>query len=365
MVALPPLEPCLAKYLTSTPAYASQTGGNLLLRMDNAVIAGDNVPYHSGGIQTTSKFSFTYGRVEVRAKFKQGQGSWPAIWMMPEEPVSYGGWPNSGEIDIMEHVNYENVVHQTVHNGAVTGSGGGSSATSSSAYNTADFNVYAMEWSPTAVKFYLNGSLRYTYNKPANATSAQWPYDKPFYLILNQSGGAGWPGAINNADLPFWMEVDYVKVYKQPEFESGATYKIFSAINNTSVVDVNANGTTNGSWVILWSNNTPSTLNQQWRLTNTGDGYYKLQPMHALTKTFDVTNAATVNGTKIQIYDDNATPAQRWQIKSVGNDYYVLAPANAPSKQLELTGAVATNGTRLQINAPTTANAQKFKLVKQ
>lgn len=202
------------KYLTENENYASVSDGNLVLRMDNASIPGDNVPYHSGGVQTLGKFSFKYGKVEVRAKFKQGQGAWPAIWMMPVT-ATYGGWPNSGEIDIMEHVNYENVAHQTVHNGAVTNSGGSSSATSSSSFTVNDYNIYGLEWTESALKFFVNGNLRYTYNKPANPTSANWPFDQPFYLILNQSGGAGWPGAINNSDLPFDMKVDWVRVYQR------------------------------------------------------------------------------------------------------------------------------------------------------
>ena len=201
-----------AKYLTSTSDYASLDGSNLLLKMDNKTISGDAVPYHSGGIQTSGKFALKYGKVEVRAKFTGGIGSWPAIWMMPESPVAYGGWPNSGEIDIMEHVNNESVIHQTVHNGAVTNSNGVSSVTKSSAYNVTDFNTYGIIWDENKIEFYLNGVLKNTYNKPANATSAQWPFDKPFYLILNQSGGAGWPGPITDSNLPFQMQVDWVRI---------------------------------------------------------------------------------------------------------------------------------------------------------
>jgi beta-glucanase (GH16 family) len=204
--------PSWAKYLTSTSDYASLDGSNLKLRMDNAVIPTDLVPYHSGGIETNGKFNFLYGKVEVRAKFTQGQGSWPAIWMMPATPVAYGGWPNSGEMDIMEHVNNESVIHQTIHNGAVTNANGGSSATNSSSYNAADFNIYGIIWTVDKIEFYVNGVLQYTYSKPANATSTQWPFDKPFYLILNQSGGAGWPGPITDSNLPFQMQVDWVRI---------------------------------------------------------------------------------------------------------------------------------------------------------
>lgn len=209
------------KYMTHTSDYVSQDGNNLVLRMDNAVIPTDPVPYHSGGVKSQSKFSMTFGKVEVRAKFTQGRGSWPAIWMMPEPATAYAGWPGCGEIDIMEHVNNEMVVHQSVHNATVTGSGGGTSATHSTSYNAADYNIYGLEWSPNALKFFVNNTLQYTYTKAAGATWQQWPFDVPFYLILNQAGGAGWPGAITNADLPFNMQVDYVRVYNLPIFYNG------------------------------------------------------------------------------------------------------------------------------------------------
>jgi beta-glucanase (GH16 family) len=202
-----------AKFLTNSTDNVSVDGNNLVLTMDNKVIAGDNVAYHSGGIETRNKFKFTYGKVEVRAKFTQGAGSWPAIWMMPDTPA-YGGWPNSGEIDIMEHVNNENTIHQTIHNGAVTNSNGVSSVTKSSSYNSTDFNIYGIIWTENKIEFYVNGLLENTYTKPLNATSAEWPFDKPFYLILNQSGGAGWPGPISDNKLPFQMQVDWVRVYQ-------------------------------------------------------------------------------------------------------------------------------------------------------
>lgn len=210
----PRWSPAWAKYLTASKEYVQVEGKRLVLRMDDKKVAGDDVPYHSGGIQTSGKFSFTYGKVEVRAKFNKGKGSWPAIWLMPEPPHAYGNWPNSGEIDVMEHVNHEPVVHQTIHNALVTGQDGGSTAAHSSAYDENDFNTYGIVWKPDSIQFFINGILKYTYAKPVNATSRQWPFDKPFYLILNQSGGAGWPGAITNTELPFVMEVDWVRVYQ-------------------------------------------------------------------------------------------------------------------------------------------------------
>lgn len=207
--------PAWARYLTASSDYVYQKSGKLLLKMDKANLPGDSLPYHSAGIQSSGKFSLLYGKVEVRAKFKKGKGSWPAIWMMPEGSGAYGGWPNSGEIDIMEHVNNEPHVHQTIHNAAVTNAKGASTATHQATYNADEFNTYGIIWNADAIQFYVNGLLQYTYAKPAHASFKGWPFDKPFYLILNQAGGAGWPGALEEQDLPFEMQVDWVKVYQQ------------------------------------------------------------------------------------------------------------------------------------------------------
>ncbi|HAT91855.1 MAG TPA: hypothetical protein DCS36_05560, partial [Sphingobacterium sp.] len=229
----------------SLPIYASQDGSNLVLRMDNAVVAGDPVAYHAGGVKSMGKFSMTYGKVEVRAKFTQGRGSWPAIWMMPEPATAYGGWPACGEIDIMEHVNNESVMYHTIHNSSVTNANGGSTASKAATYNTTDYNLYTMIWSPNDIRFYVNNVLQYTYARVSGGGTQQWPFDVPFYLILNQAGGAGWPGAITNADLPFSMQVDYVRVYKLPlfsngDFESGTIYPWTTWGGGSSVVSTDA-----------------------------------------------------------------------------------------------------------------------------
>lgn len=204
------------KFITHDEKYAHQKNGNLVLRMDNKQIPGDTMLYHSGGIQSSTKFSLKYGKVEVKAKFTQGRGSWPAIWMMPEPEYAKGTWPDCGEIDIMEHVNNEPVIHQTLHNAAHTRKSGVSTATKSSNYNINDYNVYTMIWTPDEIKFYLNNELKYIYSKQKEWGNKEWPYDVPFYLILNQAGGAGWPGKITDDDLPFQMDVDYVRVYDLP-----------------------------------------------------------------------------------------------------------------------------------------------------
>ena len=204
------------KFITADPSYVHQSNGNLVLKMDDKHVPGDTMPYHSGGVQTSTKFNLKYGKVEVRAKFTQGKGSWPAIWMMPEPKLAKGTWPECGEIDIMEHVNNEPIIHQTLHNAAHTAKSGVSTATQFSAYNIDDYNIYGMVWTPNSISFYFNNELKYTYSKQQEWGNKEWPYDVPFYIILNQAGGAGWPGQLNVSDLPFQIEVDYVRVYDLP-----------------------------------------------------------------------------------------------------------------------------------------------------
>ncbi|QIL38340.1 family 16 glycosylhydrolase [Pedobacter sp. HDW13] len=204
-----------SSYLISNPNYAYQDGSNLVLRMDNATVAGNSQPYHAGGVTSRGKINLKYGRIEVRAKMKEGQGSWPAIWLLPEPATQHGPNPDGGEIDLMEHVNNENVVWHSLHRN------NGSSSTSYGHVKN-DYNIYRLDWTPTSIKMYTNNVLAYTYNKTVGGDWRQWPFDRPFYIILNQSGGLGWPGPITNSQLPFTMHVDYIRVYKLTQAVNGS-----------------------------------------------------------------------------------------------------------------------------------------------
>ena len=207
--------PDWAKYLTSSPATVNNADGFLKLRLiKNTNTSVDNVPYLSGGIQTKSKFNFKYGKVEVRAKFSNGQGSWPAIWMMPEDASA--GWPACGEIDIMEHVNSEDRIHQTIHSDFSNTQGiKNPNPTQTTAFDKNAFNVYGVEWHPDRLDFTLNGKLTFSYPRINTTKTGQWPFDKPFYIILNMAGGGSWTGAITETALPFEMQVDWVRVYER------------------------------------------------------------------------------------------------------------------------------------------------------
>lgn len=185
------------------------------------VVLKDTVmPVTSASIRTAGKASWTYCRVEVRAKLPLCRGTWPAIWMMPEEPAFYGGWPNSGEIDIMEHVGYDpGKVYYTLHCKTYNHSGpNGNPRTSSAAIanENTEFHVYALEWRDGEFEFFLDGKLKYRVRRGATDSWQEWPFHRPFYLILNQTFGGGWGGqqGIDLKGLPQDYVIDYVRVFQ-------------------------------------------------------------------------------------------------------------------------------------------------------
>lgn len=174
--------------------------------------------FTSARLVTRGKAQWKYGRIEVKARLPKGRGTWPAIWMLPAE-WKYGGWPSSGEIDIMEHVGFdEDVVHGTLH---------------SESFNhikktqregiiqvqgvTSDFHVYEVDWTANEVVFKVDGKPYYTVQKSKTDTFKEWPFDQEFYLILNLAVGGFWGGmkGIDQAIWPQRMEVDYVRVYQK------------------------------------------------------------------------------------------------------------------------------------------------------
>lgn len=163
-------------------------------------------------------------RVEVRARLPGNKGNWPAIWMLPKDQA-YGGWPKSGEIDIMESVGCQrDVIHATVHTGAYNWVNG-KQRTNSRPMDIGQWHVYTLEWTPSAVRVGVDGSDYFTFARESGAGSAQWPFDKPFYLILNNAVGGSWGGMClqglrpscsdrSQFAQPQVMEVDYARVYR-------------------------------------------------------------------------------------------------------------------------------------------------------
>lgn len=171
---------------------------------------GVTKPYVSGLVTTRNKFSQTYGRFEARMKLPVVRGTWPAWWLMPAKPT-FGEWPASGEIDVMEYVgDWPDVVYQTIHWGD-----NGVHLQDASAWHvtgtTAEWHTYALEWQRGELRWYVDDALVKTYNPPAGGAQ----FEQPFYLILNQAVGGNWPGQPNVAELPSTVSVDWVRVYQR------------------------------------------------------------------------------------------------------------------------------------------------------
>lgn len=192
-------------------------------RVENGLLTIEAVKENIGGRRYTSarlvsknKGDWLYCKVEVRAKLPEGRGTWPAVWMLPTD-WEYGDWPNSGEIDIMEHVGYdEGRVHGTVHTKAyhhsINTQKGASTIVSDA---TSAFHVYTMEWTETSIKTYVDDKLYFTFDK-SDSNFEVWPFDKRFHLLLNIAIGGSWGGAqgIDDNIFPQKMEIDYVRVYQ-------------------------------------------------------------------------------------------------------------------------------------------------------
>jgi beta-glucanase (GH16 family) len=178
--------------------------------------------YTSARLVSKTKGDWTYGRFEVRAKLPDGRGAWPAIWMLPTD-WKYGGWPNSGEIDIMEQVGYEpQLVHTSVHTKAYHHLISTQKTAKITVENaTTEFNVYAVEWTHEEIRGYVNDRHYFTFkNERLTNTAAdyrQWPFDQPFHLLLNIAVGGTWGGS-RGVDQSIWpqrMQIDYVRVYQE------------------------------------------------------------------------------------------------------------------------------------------------------
>lgn len=166
-----------------------------------------------------SKADWKYCKIETRAKLPAGRGTWAAIWMMPGGwTFNDGNWPDIGEFDIMEHVGHDTgVIHASAHSKDYQWQKGTQKTDTIHIADATDaFHSYIWEWTPSVVKAYVDDRLYFEYkNKGLGET--KWPYDKPFYLILNVAVGGAW-GSLNGIDedaFPQTMEVDYVRVYQK------------------------------------------------------------------------------------------------------------------------------------------------------
>ena len=207
------------EYYTARPQNASLHDGNLVIKVIQEKFTGpDGVTrdYTSARLKTQGKYAEAYGRFEARVKIPRGQGIWPAFWMLGED-IDKIGWPDCGEIDIMENIGKEpSTVHGTIHGPGYSGDKGIGDPFSVPASQrfADDFHIYAVEWEPEAIRFYVDDHL-YSTRTPADLPKGtKWVYDHPFFLLLNVAVGGNWPGNPDaTSTYPQNMLVDYVHVY--------------------------------------------------------------------------------------------------------------------------------------------------------
>ena len=214
------------EYYTDGTQNAVVMGGNLVITATTAGASSYNCSYPSSGpcqytsarLLTQNKFSQQYGRIEARIQIPEGQGLWPAFWMLGAD-INTSGWPTCGEIDIMENIGKE----PSTNNGSLHMPAAGTSndddltgtyTLPGNAKLGDDFHTYAIEWSAAAIKFYVDDNL-YETQTPSTATGRTWKFDHPFFILLNVAVGGQWPGAPDSTTtFPQTMKVDWVRVYE-------------------------------------------------------------------------------------------------------------------------------------------------------
>lgn len=219
----------LQEYTTSTD--------NVFLRDGNLVIKAiktqkDGADYYtSGKVTAQNKKDFMYGKVVARAKVPEGQGLWPAIWMMPKDEGYYGQWPKCGEIDIMEVLGSRvNTAYGTVHYGEPHAEQQGTFVLEQGSFAD-DFHEYSVEWEPGEMRFYIDGEHYHTVNDWFTAVDGEdekpypAPFNQPFFVQMNLAVGGTWPGNPDETTdfSKAEFEIDYVRVYQKPSYDTNVT----------------------------------------------------------------------------------------------------------------------------------------------
>ncbi|CAN5901475.1 hypothetical protein BH11BAC4_BH11BAC4_26410 [soil metagenome] len=201
------------EYYTDRPDNLFFQDGKMIIEAKKEIYAGMN--YTSSKILTRGKKIFKFGRVDIRAKLPKGKGIWPAFWMLPQDNV-FGGWPKSGELDIMEMIGHEpNRSYGTLHFGPGPGSTqlGGNYTLPSGIFND-EFHVFSIEWKQDQIKWLIDGTV-YSTHTLSEFGANNYPFNENFFLIVNMAVGGNWPGSPDATTyLPQWLILDYIRVYQ-------------------------------------------------------------------------------------------------------------------------------------------------------
>ena len=208
------------EYYTARRTNSRVEKGNLVIDALQEKFTGpDGVAreYTSARLKTGKLFTQKYGKFEARIRIPKGQGMWPAFWMLGDD-IPTAGWPACGEIDIMENVGFEpGTIHGTIHGPGYSGDKSLGAPYALPSGNVADdFHLFAVEWEPKEIRFYVDSHLYETRTPADLPAGTRWVFDHPFFLILNVAVGGKWPGNPDaSTKFPQEMLVDYVRVYSR------------------------------------------------------------------------------------------------------------------------------------------------------
>ena len=198
-------------YMSDYDGLYELRSSNLILKgIKNTVLPNDEAPYLTGGVFTKDKMVFDHGRIEIKAKLFGARSAWPAIWLLPENDK----WPDGGEIDIMERLNNDGYIYQTVHSDYTVNQGIKDTPKSGIVAHIKpdNYNVYAVELFADSIRFFVNDTHTFSYPRIETDKSGQFPFgDKKFYLLIDMQLGGDWVGAVNDQDLPAEMHIDWVR----------------------------------------------------------------------------------------------------------------------------------------------------------
>jgi beta-glucanase (GH16 family) len=327
--------------------------GKLTIKAIKEPYTNEGVTKQYTSARLNSKFAFTYGRVDIRAKIPTSQGTWPALWLLGKNINEPGGfwqpqfgnlnWPACGEIDIMEHgitpSQPQNYIQSAIHTPSSFGSTINHGGTIASNLGN-DFHVYSMNWSPFQITFLLDGVPFYTYN-PAIKNANTWPFDSDQYLLLNIAMG-GVAGNIPTSFTQASMEIDYVRVYQNTEPDNQPPTAFTATVGEitSSTIELLLNANDNSGTVVYSINYGSNSI-----MAAHASGEEKsvvisnLLPLTTYTFTvsaIDVTGNAYINnpivldatttavlgcsGSDIQAQQGSFTSGYNYHFETIGND---------------------------------------------
>ena len=328
-------------------------------RTENATIENNNLvitaklenfggkAYTSARLKTQGKKSWKYGKIEARIKMPSFTGSWPAFWMLGDN-LPQVGWPACGEIDVMEHINTEGIVHGTVHWSDPANAY--ASYTGNTGTTVTDYHTYTVEWDADMIRWYRDGAQYHAINI-AGGVNGTSEFHNNFFILLNFAVGGNWPGfAVDNNAFPAKMHVDWVRVYQWGSAPppSGAQAQ-FMLVNKNSgkSIDLIGGNQSNGAYINQWTYDYNGP-NQRWFLQPTPNGHFKL--ISAVSgKAACIELDSTANGARLHAWDYiEGNTSMQWDLVDAGSSWYMLRNVRS-GKVLDVANwSTADNATILQ-----------------